>query len=199
MKQLAFIRHYKLAYPFDHWSNLTVKQFVNFTEGRIDPEIDQSLGKFLVNNPLSKTADLIICGSLRRSIQTAEIISKSFANNPPLISNQLFDEIPQIIMEKLSEPQFEAMKLNKKLQVKKKRVLNTREKLSRIMKIDNYLATLPESKILIVTHSYLIGLLNYWYAVIDRNRTTFNVNDAEHNELGGVLKGFTVRIPDENR
>jgi hypothetical protein len=106
----------------------------------------------------------------------------------------VFDEIPLKILDDFTEAEWEGVKKKGVLNVKKVRVLTDQEKLKRIKEIDKYLLKLSGKEILVISHSYLIGLLNYWFNVAKRDLGSFNFNEMEKHEIGGVLKGFTISI-----
>jgi len=195
MKRVSFIRHYRLAIPFDHWSHMSLKEFVDLTEGRADPEIETGFGPEFLELPRDiKSAEFLLVGTKKRTQQSAIAINKFLNLNIPTISSLLFDEIPSRILTIPTEREFETMKTKEKLTVKKQRVMGNEDKVIRLMEIDKYLSELPYSQILVISHSYLIGLLNYWFNIIKRRPKSFDGKMADNHEIGGWLRGFDFQF-----
>lgn len=182
-KQLTFLRHYKLEYPFDDASNMSFDNYVALAEGRVDPHINDDIDKYLNDN--SKTIDfsnydLILTSNTHRGIETALHIKQLYSLNIEILQNELFNEIPSIVEG------------SNRSNIKKHRALDGEGKINRIKDIDKYLNGREEKSILIISHSYLIGQLNYFYNILNCDIKKYDEVQADFFEIGGYLKGFTV-------
>lgn len=182
-KQLTFLRHYKLEYPFDDASNMSFDNYVALAEGRVDPHTNADLNQYLNDNFKKidfSEYDVILTSNTNRGIETAQHIKQFYSLNIEIIPNELFNEIPSIVEG------------SDKSNVRKHRVLDKEGNIKRIKDIDKYLNKREEIDILIISHSYLIGQLNYFYNILNRDIKKYDEVQADSFEIGGYLKGFTV-------
>jgi len=196
-KNVTFLRHYQLEYPYDNWRNLSLAQYKSLVEGKADPRIksDNSsyLEKNIVRNHLTNY-EIILTSDLLRTKQTAETINKYFSLGLTIESNHIFNEIPSKFTRDFTEEEFLQMKEGKRVQDYKKRVLNKDQKIERLKDIDLFLKQRKEKEILVISHSSLIGQLNYFYNIICRDYNRYSEQDADKYEIGGFIKGFSVEI-----
>lgn len=192
-KKLTFLRHYKLQVPFDNWRNMSLMEYIDFTEGRSDPSIDSNIQSYL-KRTFSRddlvNYQIIITSNRTRTAQTAESIKDYFHLDIPIVSSSLFDEIPSIILRRPTAKEWSLMVNSDKLNIDKRRVLNREEKIKRLENIDYFIQNLAFEDILVISHSYLIGQLNYFYKVINRIKENFEEEQANKYEIGGYLNGF---------
>jgi len=193
VKCVKFIRHYKLAYPFDHWSSMSLQQFPDLNTGKTDPEIDSSINNYLKENKLDfSNFEVVLTSSKRRTKETAEAINRYSGKPLEIIPLSCLDEIPSRFVKIPADEEFEEMKQKSALNINKERVLNKDKKIKRIEEIEKEISKLSYSRILVISHSYLIGLLNYWFNIINRDKKRFDVVKADKHEIGGVMEGFEV-------
>lgn len=194
MKKIQFVRHYRLETAFANWKTITWNNFKLLTEGRADPDISYDGIENVITEEIKlTTVDQVITGTKIRTINTANKIIKHLQLSPEVLSNQLIDEIPSVIEQNISEDQFKSMQRNGKLEVNKHRILNDEESLDRLLRIDGLIRNSKHNNILIVSSSYLIGLLNYFYNFFEHYQN-FRVKEAKKYEIGGWLKGFSIQI-----
>lgn len=194
MKTVKFIRHYKLEPSFNNWKVMTWENFKSLTEGNADPDISyDGIENVIKSEIISNNIEQIITGTKLRTINTADKIIKHLHLSINIYSHHLFDEIPSIIEQNVSESQFKSMQENGRLEIIKHRTLNNKESLVRLQLIDEFIRNSIYNNILIVSSSYLIGLLNYFYYFFDKTQK-FNIEEAKKYEIGGWLKGFDIKI-----
>jgi len=195
-KAITFLRHYKLAYPFDNWRNMNLSQYTLLTEGKINPKIDTDIYNFLSKNFTKdqfKDYEIVLTSDFIRTNETAEAIIQHFSLGLDIESNPLLNEIPSKITSKLSEEYFLQMKHNQRLSINKRRILDRKKKIKRLTDIDTFVRAQPQNNILIISHSYLIGQLNYFYNILQKNLDSYIESDADKYEVGGYIKGFSIK------
>jgi broad specificity phosphatase PhoE len=174
---------------------MSIDEFADFNEGKLDPKIDSSINSFLSDNPLMiGKPELIVASTWRRTVETAKAINKFWGDGLPILSSALFDEVSSKVVVRPTAKEWEAMRTKGVLEVKKIRSMNNEGKRRRVLEIDRFLENLPYDRILVVSHSYLIGLLNYWFKVAKRNTKSIDENELEKHEIGGVLDGFSATL-----
>jgi phosphohistidine phosphatase SixA len=173
---------------------MNASEFLDLTEGRANPGIEKdSVEKFLFSEfEYSPDWEIILTSNKLRTIESAKSIKKYFNLDIPIVSDDLFDEIPSKVFNPPKESDWSEMKRNGSAHLDKKRVLDTAGTLERIMEIEEYIKNIKAEKILVVSHSYLIGQLNYWFNFIDRDANMFDSEVAKKYEIGGYLKGFKI-------
>ena len=74
----------------------------------------------------------------------------------------------------------------------KNRILSSQDTLKLVLKINEYLTNVGYENILVVSSSYLIGQLNYFYNYFDIKKEIFDIEIGKKHEIGGWLKGFEI-------
>lgn len=197
MKKITFLRHYKLEFPYDDWKNENYNEYIRFIEGKVNPHIQRETISSFIETELSdfdiNQFELIITSNLFRTIETAEALQRYYKSNIEIVHENLFTEIPSRIIGEFTTEMFNEMKLIGKQAVKRERVLNTEQKVQRLKEIDKFLNQI-DNNVLVISHGYLIGLLNYYYNIIGQDVSNFDDKVCDNYELGGYIKGFTVMM-----
>ena len=193
-KTIIFLRHYSLKFPYDHWTNMSLRDFLDLSEGRADPEIGHDITNFLSTYDQIKLGNpnIIYTSTFRRTQQSATAIRSFLKINVPIVQNSLFNEIPSKVLTVPTDEEFNSMKRIGKLSIKKERVLGPRKMLERLTNIRDFLTATSETEILCISHSYLIGQINYFFNVIHGNVNEYDPGEAIKYERGGVLEGTTL-------
>lgn len=193
IKNISFLRHYKLEYPYDNKKNMDLEQYKSLTESKVDPNINSDIFDFLKKN-FNKDSfnkyEIIFTSDYLRTQQTAESINKYFSLELNIEPNKIFNEIFSRFIRDFKEKDYLQIQQGNRVQKYKERVLNKKQKIKRLKEVDKFLQERKEKNILIISHSYLIGQLNYFYNIINRNTKEYSEIDSEQYEIGGYLQGF---------
>jgi broad specificity phosphatase PhoE len=197
LKNVTFSRHYQLEFPYDNLRNLNLTQYKALTEGKADPSIKSDISSYLENTLVKENLinfEIILTSELLRTKETAKAIDKHFSLALTIEANNIFNEIPSEFTRDLSEEEYLKIKEGGKVENFKKRVLNKEQKIEKLKEIDIFLKQRRETEILVISHSFLIGQLNYFYNIIHRDVDRYSEFESEKYEIGGYLKGFSVEI-----
>ena len=194
IKNITFLRHYKLEYPYDDKANMNLEEYKSLTEGTIDPNINSDIFEFLIKN-FNKDSfnkyEIIFTSDYLRTKETAESINNYFSLGLKIEPNRILNEIPSRFIRDFKEKDYLQIQQGNRIEKYKERVLNKKQKIKRLKEIDKFLQERKEKSILIISHSYLIGQLNYFYNIINRNTDKYSEIDSEQYEIGGYLQGFS--------
>lgn len=170
-------------------------EFKRLTEGFADPCISLiGLEESIKDELQQGDFELIITGTNRRTSETGKYIKKYLLMKSTLIQKELFNEIPSRIDTNLSDHEYRVMKNSGELRIQKHRVLSSKDTYALILKIHNFIKYLKVRSVLVISSSYLIGQLNYFYNYFDLKDQIFDIYVGEKYEIGGWLKGFEVNI-----
>ena len=174
---------------------MSLGQFKDLTEGSANPGISMDGLADTINSEIAgERYELIVTGTKRRSIETGQKVKELRQIPAAILKEEMFDEIPSVIDQEISVEQFNLMKSRRKLEVKTHRILLNSEVLNRIEVIEGFLKSRREDRVLVISSSYIIGVLNYWFNVIGRDRDRFDAQEGGLYEIGGWLKGIQVTI-----
>lgn len=172
MKKITFIRHSKLAPPFDNYDKLSYQTFRELALGEISPSIHPNSVDFVrqkFTDKQLKDTQIILHSGSSRTIQTAQLIKDTFKLEVPLQESSLLHEVvfdPKNFVSEdifLSEglpairrgfyPSLANGNITENIQL-----LN-----DRFEKLVSLLRELPQDEILCVSHGFVMVLLNKFF------------------------------------
>lgn len=202
MKKIMFLRHAKLAVPFNDYNKLTFAQICQLGMADIDPSINKKGSAKQMNNlkkSLAKT-EVIYRSSSLRSEQTAELIKNFLNRNIPILENKNLNEIYFNLSLLMTREEFIK---NRMLAIRKSIFRGMRsgqgvESLERVIgKIRDLEKQLMASKnqyILCITHSFFMRVLRVYFLedMVDSRRISELklMNTIDHH----YLEGFEVYL-----
>lgn len=203
MKKVKFIRHSKLEYPYDNYSQLTFSQICGLATGKIMPGIHAESQKMLLEQfdiKQLQSFDLILCSHSKRTKQTARLILK-------LTGKQI--QVKKI--DNLSEIFFDPAVLTSEKEFTKHGLAVIRESLfhgmkngagaetldevlNRAQKLKGELIKLPYDNILCITHSFYMRVLRLFFLenLTESRRISESklMSTIDHN----YLEGFEIYL-----
>src|SRR3989344_5455880 len=172
MKKIQFIRHSKLAHPYDDYSLLSFGEISGLATDRISPNIHPESQKMLLEEfgkEKLKSLDLILCSHPNRTTQTANLIQKLANKNLGIRKTSNLSEIffdPEILTKQeefvkqglgvIRTSLFHGMKNGVGAE-------SLDEVLLRAQKLKSELLKLPYNNILCITHSFYMRVLRLFF------------------------------------
>lgn len=197
MKKVTFLRHYKMEYPFDWWRNMTLQQYLNLGAGKTDPDINNDIEDYVTEHLNLKefsSIEKIISSPSKRTINTAKYLNNNLKLDLQIETSDLFREITWKPIKQVTEEDFEGMKKVGKIEIKTARDLSPLELIDQVKSIFDFLQDQPEDQILVITHSFLIAVINYYSNNKDKISADLTIEQIKKYEVGGYLKGITINI-----
>ncbi|NMB91346.1 histidine phosphatase family protein [candidate division WWE3 bacterium] len=190
MKVVTFIRHYRLAYPFDSKENTDHEQYVNLSKGLIDPSINSDVKNYITNEldlDAYKQFDVIISSPSKRTLESANEVKKVFNLNIKIETCELLEECAW-------NPDLPGERINRFIDGTELSTL--KDTWERIKELDKYLKGLSYNNMLCVTHSFFMQILYLYYSGSFKNYKDIKYEDIKSSFHGEYLKGFDVNYPD---
>lgn len=185
MNQVTFIRHYKLAPPFDSKLTITSKLKNNLAAGLVDPPIHSDYPEFLANNfkpGYLEKFNLILTSPTMRTRQTAEAIKDYYQLPITIEVNHNLREVPW-------DPDLGPGRIQRFINQKGDNTIA--EIWNRFQLLEKELKQI-EGSTLCVTHSFLIQNLYLYFKKGIRDFTTIQESDIANSLLANYLEGFEI-------
>jgi len=203
MKKIQFIRHSKLAHPYDDYSLLSFREISDLATERISPDIHPDSHKIVFekfDTDRLNSFDLILCSHSNRTEQTAMLIRKLANKGLEIRKTDNLSEIffdPEILtnQEEFTKQGLGVIRASLFHGMKSGVGAESLDKvLQRAKKLKSELLSLPYDNILCITHSFYMRVLRLLFLEkliqpqdISESKLT---NTIDHH----YLEGFEIRL-----
>lgn len=188
MKNITFIRHYKLEPPYDNKDTITHEQYILLSKGEIDPHINTDVSTY-IENSISKydfdKISLILSSPSVRTQESALALNKVLHLEKPIV-------VTDLLKECVWDPSLEGSRILRFIQGKEMSTLE--ETWKRIHTLELFLHNQQIDTILCVTHSFFMQILYLYFCQKFNNWSEITETDIKNSFHGDYLKGFRVSL-----
>lgn len=188
MPQVTFIRHYKLAPPYDHKDHMSEIQRQELALGKVDPDINPDIQTYLseLEQPeLFTNIDLVFASPTSRALQTANAMKSHFKLGCEIEAHPELREVPW-------DPSLGPGRIKRFIESTGTNSIS--EVWQRFAHLEMLIKSHEVESTLCVTHSFLIQNLYLYFERSIKNHGDVTDADIRDSLLAGYLEGFTLEL-----
>lgn len=205
MKNILFLQHYKMKFPFDHWTNMSYGESVRLSRGEASIGINDDVYEYFNLNYTNKDFaqyDAILTSPVLRAKETAQFLKTNVLPLVPILVNKNLTEVTWDLSSFLTEEVYEKSRTKGSYDIGTQRIdafingtaLTTLKEVDeRIRELRSDLLKLKHENIICITHSFLMKVL-YLYFIKGLNGSSIKSIDFLSEFPIKYLKGFEAQL-----